>query len=166
MIIRGNDIAAGHGRVLALRLLYDAGDIVRLPDGTALESGTVPVIDATQWTDAEYRSYVIWDNRSAELSKWDQEILAAEIEDLRIEHDINISDIGFDGEQFESILDEVQKSDYELPPDLDDTEQETTGKNDNHSVYFMLDSKQYQIFKKLAGDDPDSWFLEVLSNGG
>jgi len=72
-------ILAGHGAVLA-----------------AIELGlsTIPVRQITGLTDAQKRGYVIADNRSSELSKWDWEILALELDDLK-SIDMDLSPIGF-----------------------------------------------------------------------
>lgn len=73
-------ILAGHGAVLA-----------------AIELGlsTIPVRQITGLTDAQKRGYVIADNRSSELSKWDWEILALELDDLQ-SLDADLKSIGFD----------------------------------------------------------------------
>ncbi|MCP3712542.1 ParB/Srx family N-terminal domain-containing protein [Paraburkholderia sp. CNPSo 3274] len=63
-------VVAGHGRVLGVRKLYEAGQTIRLPDGTPIPERTIPVIDCTGWSDAQRRAYLIADNRLAELSGW------------------------------------------------------------------------------------------------
>ncbi len=75
-------IVAGHGRVMAARRLIDAGKQLRLPNGTPLPDGCVPVIDCTGWTDAQRRAYVIADNKLALNAGWDNALLASELEDL------------------------------------------------------------------------------------
>ncbi|WP_321899431.1 ParB/Srx family N-terminal domain-containing protein [Paraburkholderia heleia] len=76
-------VVAGHGRVLAVRQLYGAGHTIRLPGGTAIPGGTIPVIDGTGWSDAQRRACLIADNRLAELSGWDESPLKLELEALR-----------------------------------------------------------------------------------
>ena len=76
-------VVAGHGRVLGVRKLYAAGQTIRLPDGTPIPEGTIPVIDCTGWSDAQRRAYLIADNRLAELSGWDESLLKIELEALR-----------------------------------------------------------------------------------
>lgn len=60
-------IIAGHGRVMAAKLLG-------MP--------RVPVVVAEGWTDEQVKAYVIWDNRSAEMAGWDKAILKLEMADL------------------------------------------------------------------------------------
>jgi ParB-like chromosome segregation protein Spo0J len=68
-----NGIIAGHGRVLAARML-----------GLA----RIPVIELAGLTPAQKRAYVIADNRLALDAGWDTELLALEFADL--------SELGFD----------------------------------------------------------------------
>lgn len=73
-------IIAGHGRVLAARLL-------KLPE--------VPCIELGYLTDVQKRAYVIADNRLALKSDWNEELLRSELEGLAEEgFDINLT--GFD----------------------------------------------------------------------
>ena len=66
-------IIAGHGRVMAAQQLGFA---------------EVPVIVARGWSEAQKRAYMLADNRAAELSSWDADLLAAELGTL--------ADLGFD----------------------------------------------------------------------
>ncbi|MEL6211567.1 MAG: ParB N-terminal domain-containing protein, partial [Pseudomonadota bacterium] len=62
-----NGIIAGHGRVMAARLL-------------GLE--TVPVIELAHLSEAEKRAYILADNKLAERAGWDLEMLALEAGEL------------------------------------------------------------------------------------
>lgn len=66
-------IIAGHGRVMAAQ---------------QMGLGEVPVIVARGWSDAQKRAYMLADNRAAELSSWDDDLLSAALGDL--------TDLGFD----------------------------------------------------------------------
>jgi len=79
LISSGNDIVAGHGRALAAAKL-------------GLE--TVPTIELGHLSDTQRRAYVLADNRLAELSGWDMEMLKTEIAELD-EQDFEISMLGF-----------------------------------------------------------------------
>jgi DNA modification methylase len=82
------NVIAGHGRLLAARKL-------------GLE--TVPIIRASHLTPAQVRAYRLADNRLAELSGWDEELLAAELEALRDE-DVALTLLGFDDADIERLL--------------------------------------------------------------
>jgi DNA modification methylase len=73
LVDESGGIIAGHGRTLAARKL-----------GLV----TIPVVIASDWTDAQKRAYVIADNKLALNAGWDNEMLAIEIGEL--------GDLGFD----------------------------------------------------------------------
>jgi ParB-like chromosome segregation protein Spo0J len=78
LIDNANRIIAGHGRVEAAKRL-------------GLDQ--VPVLRVTHLSDAERRAYALVDNRLTELSRWDDEILAIELQELG-EIDFDLADIG------------------------------------------------------------------------
>lgn len=90
-------IIAGHGRVLAAHKLG-------LPN--------VPCLRLGHLTETQKRAYIIADNRLAELSGWDTELLALEIEDLRLE-DVDLDLIGFDAGALEAMFDDGFAGDVE-----------------------------------------------------
>ena len=77
------NLIAGHGRVLAARML-------------GIEA--VPVMTATGWSEAKRRAYSIADNRLAENAVWNAELLASELIDLAAEP-FDMSLIGFTVEE-------------------------------------------------------------------
>ena len=77
-------IIAGHGRLLAAR---------------KLKMEQVPTIEATGWTDAQKRAYVIADNKLALNAGWDSELLALELGEL--------GELGFDLDLTGFTLDEI-----------------------------------------------------------
>lgn len=79
VIDNDNMIAAGHGRWMAAR---------------QLDIDEVPAIRATFLTEADRRAFALVENRLAELSEWDDELLAGELEIL-FEEGFDISTIGF-----------------------------------------------------------------------
>jgi DNA modification methylase len=76
----GGLIVAGHGRWLAAGLR---------------NIDEVPTIRVRFMTEADRRAYAVAANRLAELSEWDEELLAAELEYL-FEQDYDLSPTGFD----------------------------------------------------------------------
>lgn len=84
----GGEIVAGHGATLAALSIYEAGGVIRLPNGQELPRGTVPTISCAGWSDAQRRAYVIADNAIAENSEWDEALRGLEIRFL--------DDAGFD----------------------------------------------------------------------
>src|SRR4051812_43264413 len=72
-------LIAGHGRVLAARLLGLEG---------------VPVMVARGWSEAKRRAYIIADNKLALNASWDDAMLAVELSDLQAS-DFDLNLIGF-----------------------------------------------------------------------
>jgi len=93
LIDEDGTLIAGHGRVLAARLL-------ELPD--------VPVMVARGWSEAKKAAYVLADNKLAENAGWDQDLLRVELDGL-IEAGFNVGLTGFS-------LDDLS----ELATELDD----------------------------------------------
>lgn len=114
VIVRDDTIAAGHGKALAARAIYDLGEHIypapgreaaRL-SGWALEPfpyGKVPIIDASGWSDEQLRAYVLADNQIALKSGWDLELLRLELEDLR-ELGVDLNLTGFEDIDLEAIF--------------------------------------------------------------
>ncbi len=67
LIDENNQIIAGHGRVMAAKLL---------------DLKTAPCIRLGWLTDAQRRAYILADNKIAENSGWDEAMLDAELADL------------------------------------------------------------------------------------
>jgi hypothetical protein len=82
-----DNIIAGHGRVLAA----DKLGIVE-----------IPVMVARGWSDAKIRAYRIADNKLAENSSWNDELLTLEFADLRDAFDLSMT--GFTVEQLDSMF--------------------------------------------------------------
>ena len=77
-----NLLAAGHGRHMALEQMYDADETVSLWDGRPIPSGYMPFIDCSAWTPEQRRAYTLADNKIAENSGWDEELLKIELGEL------------------------------------------------------------------------------------
>jgi DNA modification methylase len=106
-ILAGSDgvIVAGHGRLAAARRLG------------LLE---VPVVVLDHLTPTQRRALVIADNRLAESATWDEELLAIELDDLRLE-DFDLDLLGFSANELDDLLrgeettTEGQTDDDEVP---------------------------------------------------
>lgn len=105
LIDQDNGIIAGHGRVLAARKL-----------GLA----EVPCIRLGHLTDTKRRAYIIADNRLTETGGgWDTELLALELEDLRLD-DFDLDLTGFEAAALKEILGDGMGDDgSDLPEDTE-----------------------------------------------
>lgn len=83
-----NGIIAGHGRLIAAR---------------AIGMTEVPVVVLDHLTDAQRRAYIIADNRLALDAGWNEDLLAAELADLKLDgFDLGLT--GFDEEELDGIF--------------------------------------------------------------
>jgi len=81
-------VIAGHARILAARKLAMV---------------EVPVIELAHLTDTQRRAFILAENKLAERAGWDAELLALELEDLKLaEFDLSLT--GFDGTEIEALL--------------------------------------------------------------
>ena len=109
VVVRGRTIAAGHGAVMAAEWIYRTDDLIypmpgRDAGAQPFPFGTVPVLDATGWSDEQFRAYVLADNKLALLAGWDLGALQHELQalsDLGFPLDV----AGFDQDDIDLILD-------------------------------------------------------------
>lgn len=103
IIDNDNVIIAGHTRYKAAK---------------KLNLDNVPVIKATDLTPAQIKAYRIADNKVAEYSSWDNELLSIELEGLQ-EFDFDLDLTGFEDFEIEELLSdneepEVEDDNYEI----------------------------------------------------
>ena len=88
-------------------LLDDADKVIaghaRLMTAEHLGMTEVPTIKLSGLSQAQLRAYSIADNRTAELAKWDNRMLAAELAELRVDLP-NLEVTGFSGEELARLL--------------------------------------------------------------
>lgn len=143
-----NRIVAGHGRVEAAK---QAGKTA------------VTTLRVEHLSDAQLRLYALADNRIAERSKWNEDALALELRDLRIEApELNLSLSGFEHPKIElkiASLDQSSWSDLDKAPEPDDAEEPVTRlgdiwdfPDDDHRLA-CGDSTSPEVIGSLLGDD-------------
>ncbi len=88
----------------------------------ALKWATAPeVTQVFGLTEAQKKAYRIADNKLGELAAWDDELLALELDDLKV-LDFDLDLIGFDDKELGKILDagkEASEDDYEPPAEIE-----------------------------------------------
>lgn len=108
IVVRDGVIAKGHGTLQGCIKLLKAGKSLYPAPGRAAGArpypdGQIPVIDASGWTDAQFRAFVIADNRLALNADWNYEMLAVELDDLRdMDFDLNL--LGFDAQELNDMI--------------------------------------------------------------
>jgi DNA modification methylase len=112
-------IVAGHGRLAAARLLYGQGKTIRLPSGSDVPAGCVPVLDVTGWSPAQRRAYVLADNQLALNAGWDDDMLKEELQAL-LEDGFDINLVGMDDADVRLA---PEPTDVDADPQLDKLEE-------------------------------------------
>ena len=145
-------ITAGHGRLMALRQMYEAGEAVKLPGGAVVPPGTAPVIDCTGWSAAQRRAYILADNQLALNAGWDTEILQMEVAALNLA-DFDLSLLGFDQDRIAALLDPegIDEQEDAPPTGADDPGKEYQQKY-AVAVECSDEAEQETVYEKLNGE--------------
>lgn len=172
VVIRNGYILSGHGTVEAAKLL---------------KMNVVPCVNLDHLNDDEARAYIIADNRTAELSLWDKEILKEELQALDGLIDFDVMQLGalcgdLDFGEFES-EDPIDRQDrlqefsddeladfenYEAEDDDDakddeksDTHDESKAKKEpiNYTFMVMLNARQHKRLSELKDGLSDKEFF-------
>jgi ParB-like chromosome segregation protein Spo0J len=99
------NVIAGHGRLQAAKLL-------------ATEE--VPVLRVSDMTDAQKRAYMIADNKLAEKSRWDEDLLRQTFDQLlELDPGFAITDTGFEVGEIDLLLSGSDDADDNPPPKAD-----------------------------------------------
>ena len=135
ILICDGGIIAGHGAMLAVQLLLDMGEKIYPAPGKKhgaepFPDGMIPVVDASGLSAQEAKALVIADNRLAELAPWDTELLAIELEDIRLVGEVDFGLTGFDMAELEKVLDAGAGGEQEQEQESDCSEQNIAARFD------------------------------------
>ena len=135
LIDKDRNVIAGHGRILAAK---------------KLGLSEVPCVYVEGLTEAQRKAYILADNRLAEFSEWDMDMVNAELEGLE-EFEFDIDLIGFE-------LPEEISIDVEDDYDEDAADIEPRAK--------LGDVWQLGRHRLVCGDSTDPNVVERLMGGG
>jgi len=138
-----NGVIAGHGRLAAAQ---------------KLGMDKVPCVELKDLTDTQRRAYILADNRLAETSEWDPELLKNELSDLKIEG-VDFDSFGFSPEDIAGLVpQEVPGAGKTDEEDVPTEEKQTVSKSGD--VWIMGDhrlicgdSAKADSYQGLLGDD-------------
>lgn len=94
----------GKGTIIAGHTRYEAAK--------RLGMDKVPCIRVDDLTDEQIRAYRIADNKVAEASSWNDDVLRAEMDALKA-LDVDLTDTGFSEVELDGLLREVEDADFE-----------------------------------------------------
>lgn len=109
MLIAGNDMVAGHARLLAAIAMAEANE----PIAGNADPWAGPTIDLSHLSPADRRAYVIADNRLALDASWDRDMLHAEVSELKLEN-YDVALTGFAPAELTTLLGVVREARPEL----------------------------------------------------
>lgn len=122
----------------------------RLEAARSLEMDTVPVHIATGLSEQQIKAYRLADNRVAQDSNWDYDLLPLELEE------IGDAFTGFTDEELKSILGEVEGVDF---PDLNDGD-----KGEFEQITFTLHESQAELIKEAIDRCLDQYDVDDSLN--
>jgi hypothetical protein len=108
IVIREGVIAKGHGTLAAIKLLIAKGKEIYPPPGRSsgaqpYPAGMIPVLDASGWTMSQFRAYLLADNRLAEKSGWDRDLLRIELAELSVDDELDLDVTGFSARDLDAL---------------------------------------------------------------
>lgn len=98
VIDKNNIIVTGHTR-------YKAAQKLKIKE--------VPTIQVDDLTEAQVKAFRLADNKTGEFAEWDFELLAKELDDLKLVDDFNMEDFGFiDNNEDLGLFDIMENNDF------------------------------------------------------
>lgn len=143
VVDKNNVLVTGHTRYLASKRL-------------GLEE--VPVIVANDLTDEQVKAYRLADNKVAEFSKWDEELLMQELSSIANDFNFDVNNFGFDFDVNGAMQDIEDFYGVDDLPEVLGLERE--GNRDNSARSCRLKFGRYTVV--LTEDEED--FLEATLN--
>jgi ParB-like chromosome segregation protein Spo0J len=89
LIDKENNIVCGHGRVMAAK---------------KLAMHTVPCLRVDSLTEGQRRAFILIENRLHETSDWDRELLKHELDDLMLNLQMPLENVGFSPDEITALL--------------------------------------------------------------
>jgi ParB-like chromosome segregation protein Spo0J len=147
----------GKGTIIAGHTRYEAAK--------RLGMDKVPCIRVDDLTDEQIRAYRIADNKVAEASSWNDDVLRAEMDALKA-LDVDLTDTGFSEVELDGLLREVEDADFEefftepvqQPPKAADAEQSTELQQSTQPESSQLAVPQQSGSKLIQCPHCGEWF--------
>lgn len=139
-----NGIIAGHGRLAAAQLL---------------KMDEVPTIELSGMSETQKRAYILADNRLALDAGWDDDLLAIELEELKLDG-VDLSLTGFTAEEIDALLSSQEDQTTgaaEEEDDVPEAQEETVSVAGD--IWLLGDHRL------MCGDSTDATSVAKLMNG-
>lgn len=156
---RTGKLVAGHGRVDTLQAMKAQGETP--PRRVKAENGEwyVPVIRGVGFnSDAEAEAYLLADNRLTEIGGWEDQRLAETLSDLTAEGEAMLTGIGFDGDDIDQLL-------ADLEPEQEVVEDEHDGTPPEEAESECGEVYELGPHRLMCGDATDEDDVAALLDG-
>jgi DNA modification methylase len=133
-----NRIVAGHARAEAAQ---------------SIGLRVVPVVRVSNLTDVQLRAYMLADNRIAQSAGWNRELLAVELDELRIalpEIGLDLNITGFDPGEVDSIISDFADGDSKATDDIPEVAEKATAQRGD---IFVLGNHRLMVGDAREGND-------------
>ena len=138
-----NEIIAGHTRLLAAKKLGIT---------------EVPTIKVDDLTPEQVKAFRIADNKTAEIAEWDFDLLAQELEELKLA-DYNLELTGFDFSEAEQLLDSLKDENEQVEEDNFEIEVPENPISQKGDIWML------GKHRLMCGDSTDQANVEKLMHG-
>lgn len=151
IVIQGNTVIAGNGTLAAAKSLgWVEIDTVKVPE---------------DWTADQAKAFALADNRTAELATWDEQVLAAQVIELK-EAGIEVADFGFQAIEPPADIDSINEDETPEPPAEPVAKLGDIWQLGNHRVMCGSSTDHETVKKLMAGNKADMVFTDPPYNTG
>lgn len=146
-----NEIIAGHGRLLAAqRIFQNSWKIFNWDDNSK-----IPVLQKTDLSATQKKAYRILDNKVAEFSGWDNELLALELNELQTKNNFNVEIIGFDENEINNLTTQFLQHFQ--------NENKNENENENNNEYNLIENELNQNNYENSTQTQEQRLVETLA---
>lgn len=156
-------LLAGHGRLQTLQMMRDNGE--KAPDRIEVEVDTgdetieywyVPVLYGVSMDNlAEAQAYLIADNRLTELGGWKPMDLMENLSEI-IEETGNLDGTGYDLDDVETILGDIERDTFDVSDTISEIDDETEVSISVGRYKFKVDAEDFYQWEEMAQSTTNS----------
>ena len=156
-------LLAGHGSLQTLQMMRDNGE--KAPDRIEVEVDTgdetienwyVPVLYGVSMDNlAEAQAYLIADNRLTELGGWKPMDLMENLSEI-IEETGNLDGIGYDLDDVETILGDIERDTFDVSDTISEIDDETEVSISVGRYKFKVDAEDFYQWEEMAQSTTNS----------
>ena len=156
-------LLAGHGRLQTLKMMRDNGE--KAPDRIEVELDTgdetieywhVPVLYGVSIDNlAEAQAYLIADNRLTELGGWKPMDLMENLSEI-IEETGNLDGTGYDLDDVETILSDIERDTFDVSDTMTEIDDETEVSIAVGRYKFKVDAEDFYQWEEMAQSTTNS----------